>query len=133
MGYPLYGHELDEETTPPEAGLKNFVKPGKDFIGKEAIARQIKAGVRRSLVGFEMAGAGIARSHYGIKRAGRGVGEVTSGIFSPSLKRAIGLAYVEPALAGPGTEIEIEIRKRLVKAFVTELPFYHRRASAAAV
>jgi aminomethyltransferase len=133
MGYPLYGHELGEETTPIEAGLEDFVRLDKDFIGKEALSGQLKEGVSRSLVGFEMAGPGIARPRYTISKGGFRVGEVTSGSFSPTLKRAIGLGYVEPPLKVPGTEIGIEIRKKAVKAVVAETPFYHRIYPAAAV
>jgi aminomethyltransferase len=130
MGYPLYGNELGEDTTPFEAGLRNFVKLDKDFIGKEALEGKR---VGRSLVGFEIAGGGIARPHYNILKDGRIVGEVTSGSFSPTLKRAIGLGYVEPRLTRPGTGIDIEIRKRAVKAVIVETPFYDRVAPAAVV
>jgi aminomethyltransferase len=130
MGYPLYGNELGEDTTPIEAGLKNFVNLDKDFIGKEALERKR---VGRSLVGFEMAGQGIARPHYKILKDGKIVGEVTSGSFSPTLKRAIGLGYADSRLTRPGTAIDIEIRKRVVKAVIVETPFYHRVAPAAVV
>jgi aminomethyltransferase len=121
---PLYGHELDETTSPLEAGLGRFVKlEAGGFIGAEAIARRRGAGLRRSLVGFELEGRGVARAGYDIARDGRKVGRVTSGAPSPTLGKSIGLAYVPPELAAPGTPLDIVIRGRGVPARVVETPF----------
>jgi aminomethyltransferase len=133
MAYPLYGNELSEKTTPIEAGLKNFIKLDTNFIGKETLQRQTSGGVKKRLVGFEMLDKAIARSGYRIIKEDRTVGVVTSGLFSPTLKRAIALGYVEEDLTNPGTEVNIEIRKRPLRAVVKKTPFYRRTASAAAV
>ncbi|MBI5286162.1 MAG: glycine cleavage system aminomethyltransferase GcvT [Deltaproteobacteria bacterium] len=124
MGYPLYSHELTQDTTPLEAGLDRFVNLQKPFfIGKEALEGQKKKGVEKRLVGFEMLGRGIPRAHYPIYTKDRQVGEVTSGTHSPSLDKAIGMGYVETSLASPGEEIGIKIRDRLVKARIVRRPF----------
>jgi aminomethyltransferase len=121
----LYGNDIDESTTPLEAGLGWTVAWSKgEFIGREALARQKAAGVGRALVGFEMTDRGIARHGYPVSAGGVVVGAVTSGTQTPFLKKAIGMAYVPPALAAPGTAIEIDIRGRLSKARVVPLPFY---------
>jgi aminomethyltransferase len=121
---PLYGPELDETTSPLEAGLGRFVKlEAGGFIGAEAIARRRDAGLRRSLVGFELEGRGVARAGYEITRDGRTVGRVTSGAPSPTLGKSIGLAYVPPELATPGTALDVVIRGRGVPARVVETPF----------
>lgn len=133
MAYPLYGNELGEKTTPIEAGLKNFIKLDTNFIGKEALQRQSSRGVEKKLVGFEMIDRGIARAGYRITKDGKTVGEVTSGSFSPTLRRAIALGYVEEDLSAPGTEIEVEVRQRALKALVMKTPFYIRPVSEAAV
>lgn len=133
MAYPLYGNELSQETTPLEAGLKKFIKLDTNFIGKEALHRQSNAGVKKRLVGFEMIDRGIARPGYRITKDGKTVGEVTSGSFSPTLRRAIAMGYVEEDLSAPGTEIEVEVRQRPLKALVMKTPFYLRPASGAAV
>ncbi len=127
MGYPLYGHELDEDTTPIEAGLERFVSFDKgDFIGRKTLEEQKRTGVERRLAGFRMKGRGIPRRHYDILYMGRVAGRVTSGTFSPSLKEAIGMGYVEPPLSAPGTEIEIAIRNRAAGAVVEKTPFYRK-------
>ncbi|MBI5234171.1 MAG: glycine cleavage system aminomethyltransferase GcvT [Deltaproteobacteria bacterium] len=124
MGYPLYGHELDEETTPFEAGLERFVSLEKDdFIGKTALmGRQLN----KKLVGIEMVQAGIARSGYRILSDGRVVGHVTSGTYGPSVKKAIGMGYVAPSSAERDCELDIEIRKTRARAIVRDMPFYKR-------
>ena len=123
----LYGHEIDETTTPLEAGLSWVVKMGKgDFIGREAIEEQQRAGLERRLAGLEMVERGIARQGHPVLAEGKAVGAVTSGTWSPTLERAIALAYLPVVLAEPGTEIEVEIRGRRVGARVVETPFYRR-------
>lgn len=128
MKYALYGNDIDESTSPLEAGLSWTVAFDKgDFIGREALLRQKESGVRRRLVGFKMTDRGIARSHYPIFKADSQIGQigmVTSGSPSPSLKENIGLGYVKTEFSKIGTEIEIEIRGRRVKAVVVKTPFY---------
>lgn len=123
----LYGHEIDVTTTPLDAGLGWVVKMAKgDFLGREVLAAQKESGLRQQLVGFEMVGRGIGRQGYDVRHGGEVVGRVTSGSFSPTLEKAIGMAYVPPRLAEPGTEIEIQIRKNAVLAVVVPIPFYKR-------
>ena len=123
----LYGHEIDERTTPLEAGLSWVVKLGKgDFLGRAALLEQSERGVPRTLVGFAVEGRGIARQGHAVLSGGEAVGEVTSGTWSPTLERAIGMAYVPPALAAPGTPLELDVRGRKLPAAVAGLPFYRR-------
>ncbi len=125
--YPLYGHELDEETTLLEANLGWICKFDKgNFLGRKALLEQRERGTRKKLTGFEMADRGIARDGYPVLIAGRAVGHVTSGSPAPFLKRNIGLTYLPPSQAEVGQEIEIEIRGRPVPARVVSLPFYKR-------
>lgn len=125
MGFCLYGNDIDDTTSPIEAGLGWITKFTKDFVNAEALAEQKKAGVSRKLVGFEMAERGIPRHDYEITDAGGEViGRVTSGTQSPSLQRAIGMGYVKTQFAVPGTEIFVKIRNSLVKAVVVKPPFY---------
>jgi aminomethyltransferase len=121
---PLYGHELDETTSPLEAGLGRFVKfEGRDFIGAKAIRERRDAGHERALVGFEIEGRGVARAKYPVAVDGEVVGVVTSGAPSPTLGKSIGLAYVPSALATPGTRVDVIIRGRGIPARVVETPF----------
>jgi aminomethyltransferase len=124
--YPLYGHELDEETTPIEAGLGFFVSLDKgEFIGRPVLARQKADGVRKKLIAFKMTGRSAPpRPHYPIWINDASVGEVTSGTQSPSLGIGIGMGYVPPALAKSGTQIEIEIRGKYSPALVVPKPIY---------
>ena len=126
-GMALYGHELDETTTPWEARLDWTVKLDKgDFIGRDALVRQREEGVARRLVGFDVVGRGIARQGHPVTRDGRPVGAVSSGTWSPTFERALGMAYVEAGLAEPGNEVEITVRERPVAARLAALPFYQR-------
>ena len=123
----LSGQDIDGTTTMLEAGLGWIVgweKPS--FIGREALLKQREAGVDRKLVGFEMAGPGIARHGYAVHAGGGQVGVVTSGTRTPSVGKAIGLAYVPAAGTAPGTEYEVDVRGRRVPARVVPLPFYKR-------
>jgi aminomethyltransferase len=121
---PLYGHELDETTSPLEAGLGRFVEfEGRDFIGAEAILRRRDAGHERALVGFELEDRGVARAQYPVAAGGEIVGVVTSGAPSPTLGKSIGLAYVPLTLTTPGTRIDVIIRGRGAPARVVETPF----------
>jgi aminomethyltransferase len=126
-GYPLYGHELDEETTLLEAGLGWLCKLDKgDFIGRGPLLEQKQHGLRKKLVGFEMTGRGIARDGYPVWIDGKVQGRVTSGSPAPYLKKNIGMAYIAPEYAGVVREIQIEIRGNLVPARLAPLPFYKR-------
>jgi aminomethyltransferase len=126
---PLYGQELDDETSPLEAGLARFVELERDFVGAAAIRRRRHAGPARALVGFEVTERGIARAGYPVLAAGERVGRVTSGGPSPTLDRAIGLAYVPTHLTSIGTALEIEVRGRAIGARVVETPFVSGRAA----
>jgi aminomethyltransferase len=121
---PLYGHELDDTTSPLEAGLERFVKRAVGgFLGAEAIESRAAAGLTRSLAGFVLEGRGIARAGHVITHEGREVGTVTSGAPSPTLGKPIGLGYVPPALAAPGTGIDILVREHRVPARIVSTPF----------
>jgi aminomethyltransferase len=126
MGYCLYGNDIDDTTTPLEAGLGWITKlnKGEDFTAKNILAEQKKEGIKRKLVGFEMIERGIPRSHYNIKdKAGNIIGHVTSGTQAPSLNKAIGLGYIDINHAALDSEIFIDIRNNPVKAKVVKFPF----------
>ncbi len=124
---PLYGHELDDQTTPLEAGLGWVTRLSKgDFLGRDALVKQKQEGIRRKLVGLELLEPGIARGGHQIIKDGRPVGQVTSGTKSPTLKKAIGLGYVSVEEAETGNPIEVEVRGRKIKGRVVKLPFYRR-------
>lgn len=130
---PLYGHELGEDSDPLQAGLGRSVKFDKgDFIGREALLRRRADAGLPVRVGLELAGKRIAREGSGVFRDGRPVGRVTSGTFSPTLQRVLAMAYVEPASAAPGTEVQIDVRGKTEAARVVPLPFYRRPKPAAA-
>lgn len=124
----LYGHEIDESTTPFEAGLAWVVKLDKgDFLGRDALAAQRQQGVGKKLVGFEVQGRGIARQGHGVlSEGGESVGAVTSGTWSPTFEKALGLAYVPPEMAAPGTPVTVDVRGKGLSAVVVETPFYRR-------
>jgi len=123
----LYGQDIDERTTPIEAGLAGIVgweKP--EFIGAERLRAQRASGAERRLVGLEMSDRGIARHGHAVLNDGAPVGTVTSGTQTPFLKKAIAMAYVPAALTTPGTVVDVDIRGRLSAATVVPLPFYKR-------
>ena len=123
----LYGHEIDDRTTPWEAGLGWTVKMDKgEFIGRAALEAQRERGVARGLVGFEVIDRGIARQGHAVLYEGEVVGEVTSGTWSPTLEKALGMAYVPAELTAEGTEVELEVRRKRLKARIVKLPFYRR-------
>jgi len=123
----LYGNDISDKTTVLEADLKWIVKLQKgDFLGKPVIEKQLADGLKRKLVGFEMAEPGIARPHYPVVVNGQKVSEVASGTFAPFLKKAIGLAYLPIEASAVGGEFEIEIRSKRAKARVVPTPFYKR-------
>lgn len=124
MGFCLYGNDIDDTTSPLEAGLGWITKFAKDFTAREILEKQKAEGVSRKLVGFEMVEKGIPRHHYKIQNnAGEEIGFVTSGTQSPSLNKAIGMGYVRKDLATEGNEINIIIRDKAVKAKVVKMPF----------
>lgn len=124
MGYCLYGNDIDDTTSPIEAGLGWITKFTKDFVNSENLAKEKESGPARKLIGFELTERGIPRQGYEIVKDGEVVGKVTSGTMSPSLNKGIGLGYVTADLAKAGTEIGIRIRKKDVAAQVVKLPFY---------
>jgi aminomethyltransferase len=126
-GMCLYGHEIDETTTLLEANLGWITKLSKgEFIGRERLAQQKEAGIKRKLIGFEVTDRGIARDGQDVLIGGQRVGQVTSGSPAPFLKKNIGMAYVPIESAVEGGEIEIDVRGRLVSARIVPLPFYRR-------
>jgi aminomethyltransferase len=125
MGYCLYGNDIDDTTSPLEAGLGWITKFTKGFTARDILEEQKKEGVQRKLVGFEMVERGIPRHDYEIKDfSGMTIGKVTSGTQSPSLGKAIGLGYVRPVFADIDHKIYIKIRDKLLQAKVIKLPFH---------
>lgn len=128
MGFCLYGNDINDTTSPIEAGLGWITKFNKDFIDKDLLQQHKEKGTERKLVGFEMVERGIPRQHYEIVDAdGNVIGEVTSGTQSPSLQKAIGMGYVKKELSKAGTEIFIKIRDKAIKAQVTKIPFLNTK------
>jgi len=127
----LYGNDLDDQTTPLEAGLGWVVKlDAGDFIGREALLRQKQEGVARKLVGFVMLGRGIARHGYPIHGpGGEQVGLVTSGTVGPTIGKNIGLGYVPATMAEPGTKLVVDCRGKMTEAEVVKGPFYRRQTA----
>lgn len=124
MGYCLYGNDIDDSTSPLEAGLGWITKFSKDFTSKEIFAKQKAEGVSRKLVGFEMIDKGIPRHGYEIKdETGATIGQVTSGTQAPSLGKALGMGYVSSAFAAIDTHIYIQIRDKRLRAKVAKIPF----------
>lgn len=125
MGYCLYGNDINDSTSPHEAGLGWITKFNKKFVNSDTLEFQKKVGVSRKLVGFEMIDRGIPRHDYPITDSeGNEIGIVTSGTQSPSLQKAIGMGYVKTAFANEGGEIFISIRNNPVKAKIVKMPFY---------
>jgi aminomethyltransferase len=128
MRYALYGNDIDATTNPLEALLGWVVKPAKgDFIGKAAIERVRAEGLRRKLVGLEMADRSVARHGHAVTSAGTRIGEVTSGTYGPSVEKSIAMAYVDTPHATIGTEIGVEIRGQSRPARVVKTPFHPSR------
>jgi aminomethyltransferase len=125
MGFCLYGNDIDDTTSPLEAGLGWVTKFSKEFTNSAALQQQKNDGVKRKLVGFEMIDRGIPRHDYDIVDAdGNVIGKVTSGTQAPSLQKAIGMGYVKNEFAKEGTEIFINIRDNKIKAKIVKPPFY---------
>ena len=125
MGYCLYGNDINDTTSPLEAGLGWITKFTKDFTNSENLKKQKEEGVKRKLIGFELNERGIPRHDYEIvDKDGKGIGVVTSGTMAPSLNKGIGMGYVTTENSNPGTEIFIQIRNKPVAATVVKTPFY---------
>jgi len=123
----LYGHELDDETTPIEATIAWTVKLNKpSFLGKAVLQEQKDNGTKKILVGMEMIDKGVPRAHYEVFDKGKKIGYVTTGTQSPFFKKCLALAFVPPSFSTVGTELEIKIREKFLKAKVVNLPFYKR-------
>ena len=122
----LYGQDIDDNTTPLEAGLGWLVHLDSttDFIGRNILQEQKASGVKRRLVALQMQGRNIVRHGYSVLHQGEKVGEVTSGSWSPTLEKAIALAYLPTPLAAVGQPLEVEIRGKAYPALVVKKPFY---------
>ena len=124
-GMSLYGNDIDEDTTPFEAGLSfavRFEKPR--FIGREALLEQKEKGITRTRVGLKMVGRAVPRKGFTVLKDGVRIGEVTSGTYSPLLNQGIAMAYVPPAYSAVRTKVEVDVRGRGVEAEVCAMPFY---------
>ena len=127
MGYCLYGNDIDDTTSPLEAGLGWITKFNKDFTNSASLKKQKELGISKTLVGFQLTQRGIPRQGYAIVDAqGNSIGRVTSGTMSPSMGMGIGLGYVPVALKEVGSQIHIQIRNKIVPAMVVKLPFYKK-------
>ena len=129
MGFCLYGNDIDDTTSPLEAGLGWITKLKKeaDFVDKDFLAKQKEAGVSRKLVAFEVIDRGIPRQGYDLAdENGNKIGHVTSGTMSPSMKKAIGLGYVTTDFSSLDSEIYVQVRNKALKAKVVKLPFYQK-------
>jgi aminomethyltransferase len=124
MGYSLYGSDIDDNTTPLEAGLSAFVNFDKEFTGKEALLQQQRDGVKRVRVAFQVNSRRSPRHHYEIVHEGTATGSVTSGVFSPMLGCGVGLGLVKPGAEAIGTPLTIRHENVTMEAAVVELPFY---------
>lgn len=124
-GFCLYGNDIDDTTSPVEAGLGWITKFSKNFIASDILRKQKEEGLSRKLIGFEMIDRGIPRQGYSIVDAnGETIGQVTSGTQSPMLGIGIGMGYVKTAYAEPGTELFVVVRDKVLKATVIKMPFY---------
>ena len=125
MGYCLYGNDIDQTTTPLEAGLGWVTKLDKpEFIAREVLVKQKTEGLTRKLVGFGLEGKAFPRQHYKVYAGGGEAGEVTSGLWSPMLEKAVGMAYVRTAHSKTGTPLEVDVRGKRVPGQVVAKPFY---------
>ena len=127
MGFCLYGNDIDQTTNPLEAGLGWITKLEKgDFVGKSVLVKVRQEGPKRKLAGFTLPERALARHGYGISTNGSNVGHVTSGTFSPSLQKGVGMGYLKAELAKPGQNVNINIRGKEVPATIAKVPFYQR-------
>jgi aminomethyltransferase len=127
MGYLLYGHDMNAETTPLVCGLGAFIDLEKSFIGKEALVQQKQQGLTEKLVGFELPNGGIPREGCRIYSEQKEIGRVTSGNFSPTLRRGIGMGYVVTRYGDEGGEILLDIRGKAAEAVIVKRPFYKKK------
>ena len=127
MAYPLYGHDMDETTTPLDADLERFVDLEKEFIGKERLVRQKAEGIRKKLIGFELLVGGVPREAHLIYSDQKEIGKVTSGNFSPTLKKGIGMGYIDPRYSEEGGEVLVDIRGKATAALIVKKPFYKKK------
>jgi aminomethyltransferase len=129
MGYPLYGHDMTEETLPSTADLIRFVDMDKTFIGKAALEKSLKPS--EVLIGFELLSGGVPREGCLLSLEQKTIGRVTSGNFSPTLRKGIGMGYVDARYAEEGTELFIDIRGKTVPAIIVKRPFYSKKKNPA--
>ena len=123
--FPLYGHEINEDTTPLEANLGWACKLNSDFVGKEALLRQKEAGLPKKLIGFELTERGVPRQDYvGANADGQEIGIVVTGLYAPTAEKYCGHAFVPPEYAKVGTPLQVVIRNKPKSAFVVKRPFY---------
>lgn len=127
MAYPLYGNDIDETTMPLQAGLEGFINFEKDFVGKEALLREKEKGMAQKLICFELLAGGIPRSGHLIYSDQKEVGKVTSGNYSPSLRKGIGMGYVALPFCEEGGELLIDIRGKVAPAVIVKKPFYKKK------
>ena len=132
-GLPLHGHEIDEKTSPIEAGLDRFVRFDKEYVGSQVLARQNTVGVDRKLVGLTVEGRSAPRTDYSILHNSDIIGQVTSGSYSPTLDTSIAMGYVLGRQATLGQVVHLDIRGRTVPANIVKLPFYTRAQRATEV
>ena len=126
MGYSLYGHELDETTSPLEAGLASFVHFDHEFVGKEALLKEKETGSKRTLIAFETRSKRAPRHGFKILQNTKDIGIVTSGVYSPKVDSGIGLGYVDVADFDETKSIQINNERGFLEAYVTKLPFYKK-------
>jgi len=127
---PLYGHELSDDITPIEAGLKFFVNLTKDdFLGKDILEKQAGEGVQKKLTGIELIDRGIPRDGYRVEKDGRDIGYITSGTYSPTFKKGLAMAMLSAEYIQPGIELEVDvvIRDKKIRAKTVKLPFYSKK------
>jgi aminomethyltransferase len=125
MGFCLYGNDIDDTTSPLEAGLGWITKFSKEFVNSDSLKKQKEEGVKNKLIAFELLDRGIPRKDYLIKNSnGNTIGRVTSGTMGPSVKKAIGMGYVKKEFSQEGQEIYLEIRNKLIAAKISKAPFY---------
>jgi aminomethyltransferase len=125
-GMMLNGQDMSESVSPLEIPYGWLIDTSKEFIGSAALKAKKSSGIKKKLIGLEMTGRGIARHGYKVFKGGKEIGIVTSGTFSPTLNKAIGLAFIDIDCSAPGTEIEIAIRDTMTAAKVVKIPFYKR-------
>jgi aminomethyltransferase len=128
---PLYGHELGNDISPIEAGLKFFVKLNKDdYLGKNVLENQVEHGTEKLLAGIEIIERGIPRDGFRIEKDGEDVGYITSGAYSPTFKKGLAMALLKTDIVQPGNEVDVIIRDKKVRAKIVKLPFYNKKTKS---